>query len=106
MVESRGGTPEFEEEVQEKIVVELNQRRFKVEEEMRAAWNGLFKTAAKAAAGAALGLGVTPYFPLTALVATGAAASAKWLLPDLVEQWAAFRKTRDHGLYYLMKLQR
>ena len=102
-IDAHSGTPEFDEQMQRAILVELNQRRFKVEEEMRSAWNGLFKTSAKAATGAVLGLGVTPFFPLSALVASAAAASAAWLVPELVERWGSFRKISDHGLYYLMK---
>lgn len=100
-VQALPGTREFEERLHQLLVTEVAQKRKNLQEEMRSAWTGFFKTSGKAVAAGILGVGVTPLMPLAALVTAAAAASATWLVPDLVDIWSRYRKVRNHGLYYL-----
>jgi hypothetical protein len=96
------GTSEFREAVEELVLTKVEQKRNAIADDVRAAWNSFFKTSGRALAAGVVGLGVAPLLPLAALVTTAAAAAAPWLVPDLIDLLAKYRKARRHGLYYLL----
>jgi hypothetical protein len=83
--------------------------RFRVENELRAAWESFFKAAVKSAVGNAVAVGITPLLSLGHLtfgsVLTGAAAVAPWLMSEGLRFLETRQKARQHGLYYLVRFQ-
>ena len=93
---------DFAPALKELQMTDLWRRRNDVTADLRDAWTTFFKTTAKGAAAALIGLGIIPGMPLSALALTAASASATWAVPDLIELVARRQKARRHGMYYLM----
>ncbi len=98
---------DFEAQVEELIQTEVWKEKREIEEELRSAWKAVFRSAIKGAAGALVGVGVSPFFSLGAItlasVVAASTAVAPWVVEELLKFIEAQEKIREHGLYYLMK---
>jgi hypothetical protein len=96
------GTEDFEASVRHALQTTVWKKQAEIRADLKGAWQAFFKTGVKVGVSALIGIGVAPLLPVGALVVTAASAAGAWLVPDLFETLASFRKARNHGLYYLM----
>lgn len=100
-------TDDFELEVDELITTEVWKEKSEIEQELRSAWERLFKSAIKSAVAGLVGVGITPFLSLGAItlasVAAASIAITPWVTSELIEFIETRKKAQDHGLYYLLK---
>jgi hypothetical protein len=99
--------PDFDTEVDALIDLEVWKEKADVEERLRSAWGGVFKSAIKSAVGGLAAVGIVPFLSLGAMtlatVAAAASALTPWAVTELVAFLAARKRAQENGLYYLMK---
>jgi hypothetical protein len=100
------GSPDFNHQVRELISTEVWRETREVEQELRNAWAGFFKSAIKSAIAGAVTLGITPFLSLGSLsfasVLAGVAGAAPWATSELFSVLERRRQAKQHGMYYLM----
>jgi len=100
------GSPDFGRQVSELIKTEVWHDTREVEQELRNAWAGFFKSAIRSAMAGAVTLGITPFLSLGSLsfasVLAGFAGAAPWATAELFNILEKRRQAKQHGMYYLM----
>jgi len=99
-------SPDFDRQVSELISTEVWRDKAEVEQELRAAWAGFFKSAVKSAVAGAVTLGITPFLSLGRLsiasVLAGVAAATPWATSEIITILENRKRVEQHGMYYLM----
>ncbi len=97
----------FEDDLQEMIDTEVWRERETVADELRSAWEKLFKSTIEPVVSGAVAVGITPFLSLgsvtVASLVTGAVAVAPWLASESIKFLDNRKRAQEHGLYYLMK---